>query len=96
MAPKKPAKMGHNKPKTVHEDMSASRLVMITDGHRVTGGSSFTDCGLRREHSWRYGTQDDVTCHGCMTPEQHEALAAQVEVPPGQFEMDKVLKEFAL
>ena len=97
MATNKPAKMGHKTTqKQTQDDLAAARLVMLTGGHRVTDSAFLTVCGVRREKPWHYGVQEDVTCRGCMTEAQIDALAAQVEVPPGQFEMDKVLAELGV
>jgi len=88
----KAAKLAHKK--KIAPDAAVSKLVMITGkGHRVTKNvTGRADCGARMT-GWRYGTIGDVTCWGCLTPEERDARTPEFEVPPGQFELDKVLAE---
>lgn len=53
-------------PQKVHEDTSTAKLVMMTDGHRISAPmSGKTDCG-EYVVGWHYGVERDVLCkEGC-------------------------------
>lgn len=84
------------KAKLSQEELAASKLVMITgNGHRISKAINMeADCGKSRR-GWHYGRLSDVTCWGCLTPDERINSELFV-VPPGQFEVDEVLKELGV